>query len=80
MRCEVDVRLVDDERRGGMSIGHRYQLPWVEQRSCRIVWIGDDDQSTCAERRVDLLDGGNLFARHSESAPGKRLEVIGVRG
>jgi hypothetical protein len=55
IRREVDVRLVDDECRGGVSVRRGYQILRVKDRAGWIVRVGDDDQSILVERCVDLF-------------------------
>ena len=75
---EVDVGLVDDERRVRVAARRGDELAGGQRDAAGVVRVGDDHELGRRERRVDLLDRRDEPA--GEAAPGERLEVVGVGG
>ena len=75
---EVDVGLVDDERRQRVQAGGLDEVVGVQRDAGRVVRVGDDHERGAGERGVDVLDRRQLSTR--EAAAGERLEVVGVAG
>ena len=55
IRREVDVRLVDDECRGGVSVRRGYQILRIKERAGWIVRVGDNVQPILVECCIDLF-------------------------
>ena len=75
---EVDVGLVDDERRVRVAARCGDELGGGQRDAAGVVRVGDDHEVGGGERGVDLLDRGDGPA--GEAAAGERLEVVGVGG